>query len=212
MIWSFYLILMIQSQKQHLYLPHFPVTAFVWLNFLLWVQLFLKTCESVYKVKSKRPNMNIYYKIFILTFHKFELTVWTLVYICRCYFYQYLLYFFKCIMMPMQANINQVCDFNIFIILLILHHLAHWSVNTTFGKNCVFHSSQYYFILHIGLLKQHLERIMCFIHNKVKCKGDINNYYKKLWWHTVLKFLNSLEQLVVITITENFRNQSINKF
>ena len=158
MIWSFYLILVIQSKKQHLHFPHFPVIAFASLNFLL----FLKTCESVHKVKSKRPNMNMYYKIFILTFHKFELTVWSLVYIWRCYFYQCLLYFFKCIMTPMQANINQVYGFDIFIILLILHHLAHWSVKTTFGKNCVFYLSRYYNTLCIGLLKQHLERIVFY--------------------------------------------------
>ena len=154
----------------------------------------------------------MFYKIFILTFHKFELTVWNLVYIWRCYFYQCLLFFFKCIMTPMQANINQVYGFDIFTILLILRHLAHWSVETTFGKNCVFYPSRYYITLRIGLLKQHFERFVCFIHNKVKCKGDINNYCKKLWWRTALKFLNSLRQFVVITITKNFGNQRINRF
>ena len=88
--------------------------------------------------------------------------------------------FLQMYMTPMQANINQVYGFNIFIILLILHHLVHWSVKTTFGKNCVFYSSQYYIILRIGLLKQYLERIVCFVHNSVKCEGDINNCHKKL--------------------------------
>ena len=69
-------------------------------------------------------------------------------------------------MMPMQANINQVYGFDIFIILLILHHLAHWSVKTTFGKNCMFYSSRYYITLYIGLLKQQ-QRIVYFIRHDI---------------------------------------------
>ena len=34
MNWSFYLILVIQSKKQYLHFPHFPVIAFASLNFM----------------------------------------------------------------------------------------------------------------------------------------------------------------------------------